>query len=99
MGREILDEKGLVGIANPPTGDYNVLWELLFKPHSNFSQIVSQMGLTFPYMDSLEKHVDFLKFQIETVIGIYRFSEEGSGIASPIHTLTIDLQGRFQLGI
>ena len=48
--------------------------------------------------DNIEKRAGLLKFQIETVVGMYRFSKEGGGIATPIHTLTIDL-GRFQLNL
>jgi hypothetical protein len=99
LGRKILEQKGLARIANPPLGDYLALWELLFKPNSAFSQIVGQEGLTFPYADSLEKRGGLLAFQIETVVGIYRFSREGGGIATPTHTLTIDLQGRIELKI
>lgn len=99
LGRKIVERKGLARIANPPLGDYTVLWELLFKPKSAFSQIVGQEGLTFPYADSLEKRAELLKFQIETVVGIYRFSREGGGIATPVHTLTIDFKGRFQLNV
>lgn len=99
VGKRIRDQKGLAIIRNGIIEDYIVLWELFFKPNGVFSKTVHQTGLTFPYADNLEKRVEFLKFQIETVIGIYRFSKEGGGIATPIHTLTIDLQGRFQLNI
>ena len=83
-------------VRNPPLGDYIALWELLFKPNSDFSQIVAKEGLSFPYADYLEKRGQLLAFQIETIVGIYRFSKEGRGIATPIHTLTIDLQGRIE---
>jgi len=77
LGRKIVEQKGLARIVNPPLGDYIALWNLLFKPNSDFSRIVAQEGLSFPYADSLEKRGQLLAFQIETIVGIYRFSKEG----------------------
>ena len=91
-----MEHKALVTVRNPPLGEYIALWKLLFKPGSDFSQLVAKEGLTFPYADSLEKRGQLLAFQIETIVGIYRFSKEGGGISTPIHTLTIDLQGRIE---
>ena len=33
------------------------------------------------------------KYQIEVIIGMYRFSRGGGGISAPINTLTISPQG------
>lgn len=97
LGRQIIfEQKQSFVVRNPPLSDYITLWELLFKPGSTFSKMVAETGLTFPVAESLEKRAQLLAFQIETIVGIYRFSKEGEGISTPIHTLTIDLQGRIR---
>jgi hypothetical protein len=82
-------EKGLATIRNGDIGPYIFLWGLLFSPDSAFSRIVKTVDLTFPYAENLVDRANLLKFQIETVVGIYRFSREGRGIGGPITTLTI----------
>jgi hypothetical protein len=88
-GRKIVETPGLATIRNGDIESYVVLWELLFRPDSAFSQIVKTVDLTFPYVDSLAERASLLKFQIQMVAGIYQFSKEGTGIGSPIATLTI----------
>jgi hypothetical protein len=88
--RQIIETPALAAIRNGDIESYNVLWELLFKPNSAFSQIVKTIDLTFPYVDSLEERANLLKFQIQTVAGVHQFSKEGKGIGSPIATLTIN---------
>lgn len=89
-GRLIAENRGSLGIIrNGDTKPYIALWELLFKPDSAFSRIVKSIDLTFPYTESLTERAKLLKFQIQTVAGVYRFSKEGKGIGGPVSTLTI----------
>jgi hypothetical protein len=92
-GRQIVDDGGFAIIKNGDIAAYNTLWELLFRPDSAFSKIIRTTGLTFPYSRTLADRANFLKFQIQTVEGLYRFSKEGKGIGSPVTTLTISPMG------
>ena len=93
MGRFIAEKGGSAIIRNGDAEPYKALWELLFKPHSVFSRIVREADLTFPYTESLAERAKLLKFQIQTVAALYRFSKEGKGIGGPITTLTISPEG------
>jgi len=92
-GNLLVEKKGLAIIKNGDIKPYNVLWELLFKPRSVFSEIVKGMDLTFPYAKSLAERANLLKFQINTIEGLYRFSKGGGGIGGPVTTLTINPEG------
>jgi hypothetical protein len=91
-GRSMV-EKNLVTIRNGDINPYVLLWELIFRPQSAFSNIVKTIDLTFPWAEHLVDRANLLKFQIETVVGVYTFSKEGKGIGSPITTLTISPRG------
>jgi len=92
-------EKGKLIVENPGSyaiirnGDikpYIALSKLLFEADSPFSRFLGdEAGLTFPYATSLAERANFLKFQIHTVAGIYRFSKGERGIGGPVTTLTI----------
>ena len=89
-GRYLAERKGIAIIRNGDTKAYITLFELLFKPRSPFSEILRSIGLTFPYAESVTERAKLLKFQIQTVVGVYQFSKEGKGIGVPITTLTIN---------
>ena len=55
--------------------------------------VIENAGLTFPYAESLAERAELLKFQIQMVAALYRFSKEGKGIGGPITTLTISPEG------
>ena len=92
-GTLIAEKMGLAIIRNGDIEPYIAIWELLFKPRSPFSRIVRNMDLTFPYTESLAERAKLLKFQIQTVAGLYRFSKEGGGIGGAVTTLTISPEG------
>jgi len=87
-GSLIAKERGRAIIRNGDIKHYTVLWELLFKPKSPFSKIAKNTDLTFPYAENLKERAKLLKFQIQTVAGLYRFSKEGGGIGGQITMLT-----------
>jgi len=89
-GRLIAEKRGIAIIRNGDIEVYTILFDLLFKPNSPFSQIVRSIDLTFPYTESLKERAKLLKFQIQTVVGVYQFSKKGKGIGGPITTLTIN---------
>ena len=94
MGRYIAEKGGFAIIRNGDTEPYKALWKLLFKPNSVFSRIVRENAdLTFPRAESLTERAELLKFQIQTVAALYRFSKEGKGIGDPTTTLTISSEG------
>ena len=78
-----------ITIRNGDIEAYVELWDLLFKKESTFTKIVKELGITFPRAMTLEERAKYLKFQIQTIEGIYKFSEKGKGIRGPITTLTI----------
>lgn len=98
LGRLITEKGGLATIRNGDIKPYVVLWELLFKPKSAFSEIIRQEGFIFPHAETLEERADLLRFQIQTVAGLYRFSKEGRGIGGSTTTLTIGRNGIVRVG-
>ena len=76
-------------IRNGDIDAYVALYDLLFTEKSEFPKIIKTIGYTFPHVTTLEDKAKFLKFQIQTVEGIYKFSKEGRGIGGPITILTI----------
>jgi len=89
-GKLITEHPGSYAIIrNGDIETYIVLSELLFRPDSPFSRIARRAGLTFPHATSLEERAKLLNFHINTVAGVYQFSQEGKGIGGPITRLTI----------
>lgn len=92
-GHIINEKRGIATIRNGDNKSYIALYNLLFAQNSPFSSIVRKFGLTFPYAINLNDRANLLKFQIQMIAGLYKFSKEGEGIGEPINTLIINRDG------
>jgi len=93
MDGHIINKNGIAIIRNGDNEAYITLYNLLFHANSPFARIVHDFGLTFPYAITLYERVNLLKFQIQMIAGLYKFSKEGGGIGEPISLLTISRNG------
>lgn len=81
--------------TNPVTRNGEIeIYALIFDQLDDFFKLINKnTPIKIPYSLTLEDRVDWLKFQIKTISGLYELSNIGPTIGGEISTLTISSNG------